>query len=157
MRPSRQFASIAGLTFGAAVCLSIGVAPAAAQRAIAAAETQQRGQIVCGGESLAAARQCAVAKCRSGGGRDCRITAACQPAQWSGSMLVTLQGSKLSIAICGVPSRPGLLARMKDICREHRARGLESCTLETVWTPAGDAETADLRWNRQALGIARWR
>lgn len=135
--------------------------PASAQlyspqsRAFAAADSSTRVQQICFGDVLADARSCALAKCRKAGGRDCRVMAACDRADWSGTIAVALQGSRFSLTICGVPSRPGLIARMKDLCRGYRARGLEVCTLETVWTPAGGEETAGLRWTRQTLGFAR--
>ncbi len=123
-------------------------------RAFAAADSSTRVQQVCVKDLLAEARTCALAKCRKSGGRDCRVMAACDRADWSATVQVALQGSRFALTVCGVPSRPGLIARMKDLCRGFRARGLESCTLETVWTPSGDEETAGLRWTRQALGRA---
>ena len=124
-------------------------------RAFAAADSSARVQQVCVGDALGEARNCALAKCRKAGGRDCRVMAACDRADWSGTISVALQGSRFALTICGVPSRPGLVARMKDLCRGYRARGLETCTLETVWTPAGVEEIAGLRWTRQALGGGR--
>ena len=124
-------------------------------RAFAAADSSVGVQQVCIGDALGEARNCALAKCRKAGGRDCRVMAACDQAGWSGSILIALQGSRSALTICGVPSRPGLVARMKDLCRGYRARGLETCTLQTVWTPTGEEETAGLRWTRQALGGGR--
>jgi hypothetical protein len=126
-----------------------------ATRAFAAADSSARVQQVCIASSIADARSCALAKCRKAGGRDCRVMAACDRADWSGTLGVSLQGSRFALTICGVPSRPGLIARTKDLCRGYRSRGLESCTLETVWTPSGEEETAGLRWTRQSLGSGR--
>ncbi len=123
--------------------------------AFAAAETRSRVPQVCTSATMQAARECALDKCRAAGGTDCRVTALCQPSQWAGSLNVTLQGSRVSLTMCGVPSRPGLIARMKDVCRSYRTRGLEACTLESAWTPSGDEERANLRWSRQALGLPR--
>jgi hypothetical protein len=128
----------------------------ATSRAFAAAQSSTYGRYVCVGDVLGLVRDCALAKCRAGAGRDCRVVAACDRAQWSGSLAVALQGGRFSVTICGVPSRPGLIIRMKDLCRSYRARGLEACTLDSVWTPAGEEELAGLRWNRQTLGRGRF-
>lgn len=123
--------------------------------ALAAVESRARPVDVCIAATLTSARACALAKCRLGGGQDCRVTAACQPVLWAGNLQVQLQGSQVPLTICGVPSRMGVVARLKDLCRSYRSRGLESCTLDTVWTPAGEVETAGLRWNRQRLWQGR--
>lgn len=123
--------------------------------AMAAVDSKGRVPDVCLAATLASARECALVKCRSGGGQDCRVTAACQPSQWAGSLLVQLPGSQVPLTICGVPSRLGLIARMKDLCRGYRSRGLEACTLDTVWTPEGQSEAPGLRWNRQRLWQGR--
>jgi hypothetical protein len=47
-----------------------------------------------------------------------------------------------------------LIVRLKDLCRTYRSRGLESCTLDVVWTPAGVAETTNLVWTTRTLGRA---
>jgi hypothetical protein len=125
-----------------------------AQTAFAAAEAKGRAH-ACVGDGLAAARACALTKCRDSGARDCKLSASCQPAQWSATLSIAMQGSRTVLTFCSLPSRPGLIARLKDVCRSYRARGLETCTLESVWTPRGEEETAGLRWTRQTLGSPR--
>lgn len=148
-------ATAAGLLLLSALPAAAQLMPFGASRAFAAADSSARVQQVCVASQLADARTCALAKCRKAGGRDCRVMAACDRGDWSGTIAVALQGSRFALTICGVPSRPGLIARMKDLCRGYRSRGLETCTLETVWTPAGDEEAAGLRWTRQALSLGR--
>lgn len=119
--------------------------------AFAAAETRPRTYSVCVESSLTSARECALNKCREGNTRDCRITAFCQPAQWAGLLDLRLQGGRTALVMCGVPSRPGLIARLKDVCRSYRPRGLEACELETVWNPFGTPEAVGLRWTRMTF------
>lgn len=148
-------AALATTALAHAQPLSLPEAPPPPRLAFAAAETRTRSPQICTAPTLQGARECALNKCRNSGGTDCRVTALCQPAQWAGTLGVALQGSRVALTICGVPSRPGVIARLKDICRSYRSRGLESCTLETVWTPSGEEERAGLRWSRQALGLSR--
>lgn len=136
--------------------------PAAAQinllpptLAFAAAESGAHRRHACQRETLGASRDCAMTKCRTSGERDCRIVAACDRSQWAGSIAISLPGTRVTLTICGVPSRPGLIARLKDICRTYRARGLQGCTLDLVWTPAGEEEFAGLHWSRERLGRGR--
>lgn len=153
---------IGGSSAGAVACLVLAwLAPAAAQMpprgaAFAAVDQPGKAQQYCFGDTLDKARACALEKCRVANAgtvaNPCQVTSACDRSGWSGYIAVRMKAGNFTMSMCGVPSRVGLMVRLKDLCRSYRTRGLEACALETIWTPAGLEEQTNLVWSPRALG-----
>jgi hypothetical protein len=123
--------------------------------AFAAVDQPGRAQQHCFADTLEKARSCALLKCRaaegSGGAAPCQVTSACDRSGWAGFVAVKMRSASFTMTMCGVPSRVSLIARLKDLCRTYSTRGLEACSLDTVWTPDAAAETTSLVWTPRTL------
>jgi len=144
------------LVLGGAACLP----PAASAQtpvrgmAFAAIDSASSGQSFCFGETLERARRCAVDKCRAASGPfgSCQVTSACDRSGWAGFVAVRMKTASFTSTMCGVASRLSLIVRLKEVCRSFRGKGLETCALDTVWTPAAEAEQTRLMWTPRTLG-----
>lgn len=161
MRPCLKTISASCAITIAVMAIALGALPAAAQMplrgmAYAAVDQPGKAQQHCFGDTLEKARSCALEKCRAANvgtiSNPCQVTSACDRSGWSGYIAVRMKAGSFTMSMCGVPSRVGLLARLKDLCRSYRSRGLEVCALDIVWTPAGAAEHTNLVWSPRSLG-----
>lgn len=122
----------------------------------AAAYAPEAALEICRGDSVPEAAACARTACAKASGFEpeyCVILAACETGNWAGVMGVMLEEVHFSTAICGSPSRDGLVAEFRARCAAYGEFGMRECFLSRLYPPQGEPEEAETMWSRTDLGL----